>query len=58
MSKLWGGRFSLALDESAVALSYSLSTDQRLYKEDIFLNRAHAMALHEANLLSDQEFKD
>ena len=55
MSKLWGGRFKKSLSHSAERLSYSMEADKRLYKYDILVNIAHVKALHNANILTDNE---
>ena len=57
MTALWGGRFEKGLDDVAVALSFSLDIDKRLYPYDILTNKAHAKGLHKTGYLSDDELK-
>lgn len=54
---LWSGRFTKQLQESAVALSYTLHIDKRLVQYDILVNRAHAKGLEKAGILSKAEHK-
>ena len=52
---LWGGRFSGAPAQALAALSVSTHFDWRLAHVDIAGSHAHADALYEAGLLSDDE---
>ncbi|MBM7825313.1 argininosuccinate lyase [Arcanobacterium pluranimalium] len=52
---LWGGRFSGAPADALTELSRSTHFDWRLARYDIAGSRAHARALHRANLLDDAE---
>ena len=54
---LWSGRFNKKLQDSAVALSYTLHIDKRLVQFDIKVNRAHAKGLEKAGILSAAELK-
>ncbi|MBO1032259.1 argininosuccinate lyase [Tessaracoccus sp. SD287] len=53
--KLWGGRFQGGPAEAMFALSKSTQFDWRLARHDLAGSRAHAMALHAAGLLTDDE---
>ena len=53
--KLWGGRFGGGPAEAMFALSQSTQFDWRLARHDLAGSRAHAMALHQAGLLTDDE---
>lgn len=52
---LWGGRFSTKLNEQAWDLNSSLPVDQRMAIQDVDGSIAWANALHNANILSDEE---
>ena len=52
---LWGGRFSGGPSQALAALSKSTQFDWRLARVDIRGSRAHAHALQQAGLLSDEE---
>ena len=52
---LWGGRFSTKLNEQAWDLNSSLPVDQRMAIQDVDGSLAWANALHNANILSDEE---
>ena len=54
---LWSGRFTKKLQDSAIALSYTLQIDQRLVQYDIAVNRAHAKALEKVGILTKIEQK-
>jgi len=54
--KLWGGRFKKGLDEDAKKLSYSVQVDRRLYAYDLRVNQAHAVALRDAEYLTQEEW--
>jgi len=53
--RLWGGRFTGGPAEAMFALSKSTQFDWRLAPYDIAGSRAHARALHRAQLLTDDE---
>ncbi len=53
--RLWGGRFAGGPSEAMFALSKSTQFDWRLALHDIAGSRAHALALHAAGLLTDDE---
>ena len=53
--RLWGGRFEAGPAEAMFALSRSTHFDWRLARYDIAGSRAHARALHRADLLTDDE---
>ena len=57
MSKqqLWGGRFKQELDQSAKDFSFSLDFDIQLLPYDIEVNKAQALALEKADVLSSDE---
>ena len=57
-TSLWGGRFSGGPAEALAALSKSTDFDWRLARHDIAGSRAHARALHRAQLLDDQQLAD
>lgn len=54
---LWGGRFSSGPSAALAALSKSTQFDWRLADDDIAGSRAHARALGQAGLLTDQELE-
>ncbi|MGD8214890.1 argininosuccinate lyase [Aestuariimicrobium sp. Y1814] len=56
--KLWGGRFEGGPAEAMFALSKSTQFDWRLARLDLAGSSAHALALHTAGLLTDQELAD
>ncbi|MDO6992409.1 argininosuccinate lyase [Brachyspira innocens] len=49
--KLWGGRFSKALNKEANDFNSSLSFDCKMYKEDILGSIAHAKMLGECSII-------
>ncbi len=53
--RLWGGRFGGGPAEAMFALSRSTHFDWRLAPYDLAGSRAHARALHRADLLTDDE---
>lgn len=53
--RLWGGRFEGGPSEAMFALSKSTQFDWRLALHDIAGSRAHAVALHAAGLLDDEQ---
>ena len=53
--KLWGGRFSSAIDELAAGFHSSISFDQRLYRFDILGSIAHANMLGKQGIISLEE---
>lgn len=55
--KLWGGRFEGGPAEAMFALSKSTQFDWRLARLDLAGSRAHALALHAAGLLTDDELQ-
>lgn len=57
-TSLWGGRFSGGPADALAALSKSTDFDWRLARHDIAGSRAHARALHRAQLLDDQQLAD
>jgi argininosuccinate lyase len=54
--RLWGGRFAGGPAEAMFALSQSTQFDWRLARHDLAGSKAHALALHHAGLLTDDEF--
>jgi argininosuccinate lyase len=54
--KLWGGRFKGETDATFARLNRSFSFDRRLIRVDIQGSLAHARALLEAGVLSEEEF--
>ena len=56
--RLWGGRFAGGPTEAMFALSVSTHFDWRLARHDLAGSRAHARALHRAELLTDAELDD
>ena len=52
--KLWGGRFSKALNKEANDFNSSLSFDCKMYKEDILGSIAHAKMLGECSIILKQ----
>jgi len=52
---LWGGRFSTKLNDQAWDLNSSLAVDQRMAIQDVDRSLAWANALHQANILLDEE---
>ena len=52
---LWGGRFSTKLNDQAWDLNSSLAVDQRMAIQDVDGSLAWAHALHQANILLDEE---
>ncbi|XP_076286919.1 argininosuccinate lyase isoform X6 [Lasioglossum baleicum] len=55
--KMWGGRFSKKIDVEFCDLNASIDIDKRLFAEDIQGSIAYAKAIHEANLLSEEELR-
>jgi argininosuccinate lyase len=55
MTTLWGGRFAQKLNVAAWDLNSSLAVDQRLAVQDVDGSIAWANALHETNILLDEE---
>ena len=53
--RLWGGRFEASPAEAMATLSRSTHFDWRLAPYDVAGSRAHARALHQAGLLTDDE---
>ncbi len=54
-TKLWGGRFSGALDPLMEEFNASIDFDRRLWLADILGSQAYARALARAGLLTEQE---
>ena len=54
---LWGGRFASGPSPEMAALSKSTHFDWRLAQYDVAGSRAHAIALHAAGYLSDDELQ-
>lgn len=54
-AKLWGGRFSQALDPLMEQFNASIGFDKRLWQADIRGSQAYALALARAGLLTDAE---
>ena len=54
---MWKGRFSQDPSERLRAYGESVSFDQRLALYDIQGSQAHAVALHQAGLLDEKEWK-
>jgi len=55
-TRLWGGRFESGPADVLARLSVSVQFDWRLAPYDLLASRAHARVLHQAGLLSDDEF--
>ena len=55
-TRLWGGRFADGPSDAMAALSRSVHFDWRLAPYDIAQTQAHAKVLHDANLLTADEF--
>jgi argininosuccinate lyase len=55
MEKMWSGRFKKQNSQLMERFNRSLSFDIRLYEEDIECNKASALALKKAGILSGQE---
>lgn len=53
---MWKGRFKSKTSQSLEAFGESVSYDWRLYRQDIVGSIAHARALKQAGILSDEEF--
>ncbi|SHF25493.1 argininosuccinate lyase [Caldanaerobius fijiensis DSM 17918] len=56
--KLWGGRFEKDTDKLLEEFNASIDVDARMYEQDIKGSIAHAMTLHKAGILSDDELKE
>jgi argininosuccinate lyase len=54
---LWGGRFTQKMDPAAWELNLSLPVDRRLAPQDVEGSLVWAAALHQAGVLSDQEYE-
>ncbi len=54
---LWGGRFTQKMDPAAWELNQSLPVDRRLATQDVEGSLVWADALHQAGVLSGDEFK-
>ncbi|WP_026486241.1 argininosuccinate lyase [Caldanaerobius polysaccharolyticus] len=55
--KLWGGRFEKDTDKLLEEFNASIDVDGRMYEQDIKGSIAHAMTLHKAGVLSEEELK-
>ncbi len=55
MEKLWAGRAHGSLDKAADDFNSSISTDQRMYRQDIEGSMAHAAMLAKAGIISTDE---
>ena len=55
---LWGGRFTQKMDPAAWDLNQSLTVDRRLATQDVEGSLVWADALHQAGVLSGDEFKE
>ena len=55
---MWKGRFQQATSSLLKSYSESVSFDWRLYRQDIRGSVAHARALRNAGILSDEEFRN
>ncbi len=53
--KMWSGRFSQSLDPEFESWQRSLPFDKKLLKHEISASGAHAKALHQAGVLSEEE---
>jgi len=53
--RLWGGRFAVGPADAVAALSRSTHIDWRLAPYDLRCSMAHARALHEVRLLTEEE---
>jgi argininosuccinate lyase len=56
VSDLWGGRFQEELSDTLRRFSSSLSVDRRLVMHDLTGTKAHAGALRDAGVLSEDEY--
>lgn len=56
--KLWGGRFETGPAEIMEEFNASLPFDNRLYREDIAINIAHAKMLGKTGIIPDDESKE
>lgn len=54
---LWGGRFRKHLHPKAKNFSSSINFDIRLWRDDILSTRAHALAMKNARILSNDEYE-
>jgi len=54
---LWGGRFTQKMDPAAWELNLSLPVDRRLAAQDVEGSLVWADGLHQAGVLSDDEYK-
>lgn len=55
MGKLWEGRFSKALDETADDFNSSISFDSRMYRQDITGSMAHAAMLGAQKIIPQED---
>ncbi|KAH9502910.1 hypothetical protein Btru_074762 [Bulinus truncatus] len=57
-NKLWGGRFTGAVDPLMEKFNASIHFDKRMWKADLQGSKAYVLALHKANLISSDEKED
>ncbi|MBQ6535570.1 MAG: argininosuccinate lyase, partial [Firmicutes bacterium] len=55
MDKIWTGRFSKELDETAARFNNSLPVDKRMYRQDILGSMAHAAMLGQQEIISEED---
>ena len=55
MGKLWEGRFSKALDETADDFNSSISFDSKMYRQDITGSMAHAAMLGAQKIIPQED---
>ena len=55
MDKIWTGRFSKELDETAARFNNSLPVDKRMYRQDILGSIAHAAMLGQQEIISEED---
>ncbi|XP_013064948.1 argininosuccinate lyase-like [Biomphalaria glabrata] len=57
-NKLWGGRFTGAVDPLMEKFNASIHFDKRMWKADLQGSMAYVLALHKANLITAEERED
>jgi argininosuccinate lyase len=57
VTDLWGGRFAQQPEELLRAFSSSLPVDRRLAPYDVIGSKAHARALHDVGVLSEEQYR-
>ena len=55
MGKMWEGRFSKALDQTADDFNSSISFDSKMYRQDIKGSMAHAAMLGAKEIISVED---